>query len=489
MKMILCFRGLLVCLLASTVALAERVPITIIQINDIYEISPVASGKEGGVARLATLKRQLARQNSKRTFLILAGDAFSPSALGAAEVDHQRIDGAQMVAALNAAGLDYATFGNHEFDISEEHFHQRIDESRAVWFSGNVRDKDGKPFAKVPESVVFTVRGAKGAKVRVGLIGATLPVNSKPWVTYLDTVATIQQQAKELRPKVDVLIAVTHQTLEDDQRVATTVPGLDLILGGHEHENWELRRGQQGTPICKADDNARSVYVHNLLYETRAHKLQLTSVLRTITDKMPEDAATVKVVKAWTEKAYAAFRANGFDPEEVVTTAPELLDGKDASVRKGSNRLTEIIGSAILHEWPQADAAIYNSGSIRIDDEIPAGSRITQYDVLRILPFGGKVIGVELKGSLLESVLNIGQTNLGSGGFLQRANIEPDGVHWKVAGKPLDPERIYNIALDEFLLTGKEKGLRALTIGASGVGPVVELRDIRLALIDELKRH
>ncbi len=481
--------GWLICILAATEALAERVPITIIQINDIYEISPVASGKEGGVARLATLKRQLARQNPKRTFLILAGDAFSPSALGAAEIDHQRIDGAQMVAALNTAGLDYATFGNHEFDISEDHFHRRIGESRAVWFSGNVRDKDGKPFAKVPESVVFTVRGAKGGKVRIGLIGATLPVNSKPWVTYLDTVEIIQKQAKELRSKVDVLIAVTHQTLADDQRVATTVPGLDLILGGHEHENWELRRGQQGTPIFKADDNARSVYVHNLLYDTRAHKLQLTSVLRTITDKMPEDAATAKVVKAWTEKAYAAFRANGFDPEEVVTTAPELLDGKDGSVRKGSNRLTEIIGNAILHEWPQADAAIYNSGSIRIDDEIPAGSRITQYDVLRILPFGGKVNGVELKGSLLESVLNIGQTNLGSGGFLQRANIEPDGNHWKVAGNPLDPEKTYKIALDEFLLTGKEKGLQALKLGEPGVGPVVELRDIRLALIDELKRR
>jgi 5'-nucleotidase len=69
----------------ASVAAAERVPVTIIQINDIYEISPVANGKEGGVARLATLKRRLARQNPKRTFLILAGDAFSPSALGAAK--------------------------------------------------------------------------------------------------------------------------------------------------------------------------------------------------------------------------------------------------------------------------------------------------------------------------------------------------------------------------------------------------------------------
>ncbi len=480
--------GAFVCL-AATLGAAERVPVTIIQINDIYEISPVAGGKEGGVARLATLRRQLERQNPKRTFLILAGDVFSPSALGAAEVDHEKIDGAQMVAALNAAGLDYATFGNHEFDISEAHFHQRIAESRAVWFSGNVRDKDGKPFDKVLDSVVFTVHGAKGAKVRIGLLGATLNSNQKPWVQYLDAVATIGAQAKELRPKVDVLIAVTHQTLEDDQRLATSVPGLDLILGGHEHENWQLRRGQGDTPIFKADDNARSVYVHHLLYDTHARKLKLISDLREITDKIPEDGTTAKVVKAWTEKAYAAFRASGFDPEEVVTTTRETLDGRDGTVRKSSNRLTQIVANAILHEWPQGDAAIYNSGSIRIDDEIPAGSPITQYDVLRILPFGGKVNGVELKGSLLESVLNTGLANAGSGGFLQTANIEPDGTHWKVAGQLLDPERTYKIAIDDFLLTGKERGLQSLKAGSPGVGPVVELRDIRLALIDELKRH
>ena len=109
--------------------------------------------------------------------------------------------------------------------------------------------------------------------------------------------------------------------------------------------------------------------------------------------------------------------------------------------------------------------------------------------MLRILPFGGNIAGVELKGSLLDSILNIGRANAGSGGFLQTANIEPDGTYWKVAGKPLDPEKTYKIALDDFLLTGKEKGLQSLKPGETGVGPTVELRDIRLALIDELKRH
>src|SRR6266849_2098694 len=184
-------------------AAAEDVPITVIQINDVYEISPVEGGKEGGLARLATLRRELARENP-RTFLVLAGDAFSPSALGTAVVDGQPLAGAQMIAALNAAGLDYATFGNHEFDLSEEQFHQRIAESRAVWFSGNVRDRDGKPFAKVTDSVVFTVKGDRGARVRIGLIGLSIDSTKKPWVSYLDFLETARREAKELRPKVDI---------------------------------------------------------------------------------------------------------------------------------------------------------------------------------------------------------------------------------------------------------------------------------------------
>src|SRR5713101_5254494 len=90
---------LVLCWCAS--AAAEDVPITVIQINDVYEISPVEGGKEGGLARLATLRRELARENP-RTFLVLAGDAFSPSALGTAVVDGQPLAGAQMIAALNA---------------------------------------------------------------------------------------------------------------------------------------------------------------------------------------------------------------------------------------------------------------------------------------------------------------------------------------------------------------------------------------------------
>ena len=52
-------------------------------------------------------------------------------------------------------------------------------------------------------------------------------------------------------------------------------PGIDLVLGGHEHENWFLRRGAGFTPIVKADANVRSVAVVTLIYvlTTLAFKL------------------------------------------------------------------------------------------------------------------------------------------------------------------------------------------------------------------------
>ena len=108
---------------------------------------------------------------------------------------------------------------------------------------------------------------------------------------------------------------------------------------------------------------------------------------------------------------------------------------------------------------------------------------------LRILPFGGKVLGVEMKGSLLARVLEAGRANRGTGGFLQLANLAPgaDGVSWSLGGKPLDPQKIYRIAITDYLLAGKEQGLNFLTRTADGVGPVREFRDIRFVLIEEMK--
>jgi len=46
-----------------------------------------------------------------------------------------------------------------------------------------------------------------------------------------------------LRGQVDAIVALTHLILGQDVDLVAAVPEIDLVLGGHEHENWLLRRG------------------------------------------------------------------------------------------------------------------------------------------------------------------------------------------------------------------------------------------------------
>src|SRR5712692_7407966 len=125
---------LLVC--AAVQLAAQAVPqrgirITLLQVNDVYQISPVDKGTRGGLARVAALRKNILKE-SPHTLLLLAGDTISPS------VASNIFKGRQMIATWNAAGLDYAVLGNHEFDFGDEVLLERIKESRFTWLAANV---------------------------------------------------------------------------------------------------------------------------------------------------------------------------------------------------------------------------------------------------------------------------------------------------------------------------------------------------------------
>src|SRR5205807_8797799 len=86
------------------------VRVTLLQVNDVYQFAPVDGGKRGGLGRLLTLRKQVMAE-SPHTIFLLAGDTISPS------IESNTYKGSQMIEAWNAIGLDYATFGNHEFDF------------------------------------------------------------------------------------------------------------------------------------------------------------------------------------------------------------------------------------------------------------------------------------------------------------------------------------------------------------------------------------
>src|SRR5262245_14655795 len=121
-------------------AAPDLVHLSILQVNDIYSLEPVDEGRRGGMVRLASLAKKLRAQNPNTLFLV-GGDFLSPSILST------YLKGRQMIAALDALGVDAVTIGNHEFDFGPAVLAERMRESRFAWVSSNVRDKrSGGPF-------------------------------------------------------------------------------------------------------------------------------------------------------------------------------------------------------------------------------------------------------------------------------------------------------------------------------------------------------
>jgi 5'-nucleotidase/UDP-sugar diphosphatase len=448
--------------------------ITILHFNDVYEITPVEAGKAGGLARVASLR---ARMKARYPGLIttLGGDFVAPSALGTARVNGERLAGRQMVAVLNVLGLDWAVPGNHEFDIPEAAFRARLAESRFGVVASNVTDAAGVLFPGTVAHAVVPVKTPSGI-IRVGLIGLTIDVNKQPWVRYAPPIDAARTAIAQLKGKTDVIVALTHLTLAGDREIAEAVPEIDLILGGHDHENWLIERGPRFTPIVKADANVRTVAVVTLRIPRKGARPVVSARLERIDDTMPEGPRTKAEVRKWTELGFDGFRKDGFDPSAIVTTIAAPLDGREAVVRNGPTALTTLITDAMRHE-ARTDAAILNAGSIRIDDVLLPGP-VTQYDVIRVLPFGGKILKATFTGALLARVLQVGEKNKGEGGFLHTSGIP----------SPIDPATRYTLAISDFLLTGGEANLGFLTRQNPEISDIVELRDIRMAVIDELKR-
>ena len=465
---------------------AKPVTVTLVHLNDVYEILPVEGGKAGGLARVATVVRKLKAANPA-VLTTLAGDYLSPSALGTAKVDGQPLAGRQMVAVLNAAGVDWATFGNHEFDVSEAAFRAHLADAKFRLVSTNVTDAGGQPFAGVPTSAIVPV-AAGGRTLRIGLIGVTVDATKKDWVAYRDAIAAAKAEVEKLRGRTDAIVALTHLSLAQDTEFVTAVPGIDVVLGGHEHENWLMFRGPRFVPIVKADANVRSLAIVSLTFGAPGTRPVVATRLQVIDDTIAADPAVDAVARQWTERGFAAFRREGFAPEAVVATATEPLDGRESTVRNRAGRLTDVIVAALAREAGASDVALFNAGSVRIDDVVPPGP-VTEYDVIRVLPFGGKVVTATFDGALLARVLDAGENNEGMGGYLHARGARRENGAWLVQGKPIDPAARYAVVLTDFLLTGGETNLGFLTRANPQVGDVRELRDIRRVVIEELGRE
>ncbi len=430
---------------------AEPVRVRILLVND-WDRFQEDRGR-GGFARLWSV---LAAENAwaEDVLVVHAGDALSPSLLSSID------KGAHMVDLLNRLPLDVFVLGNHEFDFGPEITRQRLAEARFPVINSNIREADGAPFAGLPPSRMIEVHG-----FRFGFFGLTTPqtreISSAGDLRFEDPLAVAEAMAQRLRADgADLVVAVTHTGFEED--LALYRKGrLDLILTGHDHDLRILYNGK--TAMVESGSQAEFVTAIDLQLE-RVGSGDRQSVAWFPTFRTLDTAAYAPdpAAAAVTDELQRRLDAELSEPigETVVP-----LDSRRETVRTMEAAIGNLVADA-MRRATNADVAIMNGGGIRGDRTYPAGTLLTRKDILTELPFGNRVVLVELRGvDLLAALENgVSQVEQRAGRFPQVSGASfrfdprrPPGqrvVEVRVNGEPLDPQRLYRVATNDFLLNG-----------------------------------
>jgi 5'-nucleotidase len=434
--------------------------ITLLQVNDVYQFAPVDRGTRGGLARVMTLKKQIQKE-SPHTLFLLAGDTISPS------VESITYKGAQMIESWNTAGLDYATFGNHEFDFGPEVLRERIKESRFSWMAANVIDKKtGQPFGGAES---FVIREFDG--VKIGIFGLVLPETkttsrSGPDVDFLNPCETAKKVVSDIHAHgAKVVVALTHLSMREDKEVARCSE-VDVIIGGHEHTLLESAAG--GAPIFKMTADARELGRIDLNISKTSGELEsIDWKVIPVTSETKEDQEFVVIYRKYSKLLQ--------ELSQIVGRSKVPLDARSAENRTRETNVGNIVVEA-FRRATRADVALMNGGSIRADTIIGSGP-LTKRDLLSILPFKNKVVKLELSGATLRAALEHGVSRSAEdaepGRFPQVAGLrftfdarrQPGSrvVEVTVNGQPLDDNRKYTLATTNFLAIDGGDGYAMLT--------------------------
>ncbi|KAJ0396852.1 hypothetical protein ATCC90586_002589 [Pythium insidiosum] len=405
--------------------------IDIIGYNDVYEMlqDTVNGFKVGGPSRVVPLVKEM-RAKNPNSLVLFAGDTMSPSLWSL------QFKGMQMVEAHNALQVDFACLGNHEFDFGIDAFFNVSAASKFKWLNANCYEHStGALLRGTQPNAVKTLSHPEFGTVKIGFFGVMydmkMPGDRLYWT---DPIEAAKRQVKILREqfKVDLVIALTHQELLDDNRFSKEVKGVDVIYGGHDHA--AMLQTNFGAPYVKADLNFRTVWSSRLEYFAAVNSstakapasTRLTHKLVPITEDLPTDPDFEKTLAQY-GKIIAELQ------KRVVGKLCEPLDVKQNTVRTSDCPAGHIFADASLGNYgaDMADMALINGGVIRSDRVYPAGD-FTLGDLIAWSPFGNSLVIYETDGASVKKFLVSQMIGSCGAGFTTQNGfyMHPAGVKW-----------------------------------------------------------
>lgn len=444
-----------VCAAYAGLAAASENGVVILYMNDVHGRLESFKGQDdapiGGLIKLATLVEDIVGEKGDNVIILNAGDALHGTNIV------NLFEGKPMVEALEAIGIDAMAVGNHEFNFGQAALLKRAEEAKFVFLSANTIEADSRR-ALFPGAVILPVDGK-----RVGIFGLTTvdtPTVTHPknveGLEFLDPIKVSGWMVSYLRnqEKVDLVIGLTHIGYDDDRLLAASVPGIDIIVGGHSHTKLDQPERVNDTIIVQSGEHAQALGS----LEASHQDGKITDYAGALIPCAPEvvdDSKIGEIVRAYNKELEVKLG-------EVIGEAVVALDGERANVRTKETNLGNLVAD-VMRDAGSADIALTNGGGIRAS--INAGS-ITVGDVFTVLPFDNTLVVLEVTGANIKAALerSVSEYPDQLGAFLQVSGLSFEFDPAKAPGervvsvsvdnKPLDEKKIYTVATNDFVAAG-----------------------------------
>jgi len=219
-----------------------------------------------GLARAAAAIARL-RAGADAALLLDAGDFLQGNALGDLALAETTTSGRihPMIAAMNAAGFDAVTLGNHDLDHGLGALWAMLSGARFATVSANLRPLEGGAWPCRPWTIL--TREIAGRALRIGVTGA-LPPRTMRWnhhqLAERVEIGAIRPALADAAARMraagaDVVVALCHAGVgaagdETEERIAARIAalaGIDAVFAGHTHE-VVAHAGGPGAPLVQA---------------------------------------------------------------------------------------------------------------------------------------------------------------------------------------------------------------------------------------------
>jgi 5'-nucleotidase/UDP-sugar diphosphatase len=446
--------------------------ITIVHVNDTHSHLDAFGPKDfhlngtiGGIAKAAYIFGSI-RATEKNVVLLHGGDAF------VGDFFFNRYFGVPELTIMSTLGFDAMAVGNHEFDLTADVLVGALAEAKPSFklLSANLVTGAYGAASGLDNFVQPSVVIDRG--VKIGIFGLTVwdnptttpgPMEIRDPLAYGDAAQAVQSLRSQ---GAVVIICLSHMGFLHDREVASQVPGIDVIVGAHDHFLFEKPVRVNQTLILQAGAFYLNVGELRLCVEGKNVKFvdyRMIPVDRRV-PVVPEVQAIVTSLKPDITATFGNVYRN------VVGLArcdQELLYDESSQIR--DTPMGDLVTDALREK---GNTQLGFSAIGLINEKIYAGA-IVGADVFRSFPYGfDPATGLGLKlvkvsadgGSLvvgLESALSFLGINEDyfpqiSGMTFKYDGSKPVGTRVllnsiRVGGKPLDPGQQYTMTIDEGL--------------------------------------